>query len=62
MSKNRKRQKSQNQNNRSIIMETMKALMKEMMTPLDGKKVNWWLNGLAFIIMLLIFLGVMSYG
>lgn len=43
-------------------METMKALMKEMMTPLDGKKVNWWLNGLAFIIMLLIFLGVMSYG
>lgn len=62
MSKNRKRQKSQNQNNRSVIIETMKDLMKEMMTPLDGKKVNWWLNGLAFIIMLLIFLGVMSYG
>lgn len=43
-------------------METMKDLMKEMMTPLDGKKVNWWLNGLAFIIILMIFLGVLANG
>jgi len=47
---------------RGIIKETLKDLWKEMLTPLDGKKTNWWLNGLAAFILFLIFIGVMTYG
>ena len=42
--------------------DLLKDLWKEMLTPIDGKKVNWWLNGLAFLILLIIFIGVISYG
>ena len=39
----------------------LKDLFKEMMTPIDGKKTNWWLNGLYALILILVFVGVMTY-
>lgn len=65
MSSYRKRQESKNKNNRSILTnfeDMLKALAKEMMTPLDGKPINWWLNGFAAIILILLFIGIISYG
>lgn len=44
------------------MKEFIKALMKEMMTPLDGKKPNLLLNGFVALILAILLMGVMTIG
>ena len=39
-----------------------KEFFKSMMTTVDGEKPNWWLNGFAALVLLIVFLGVIFYG
>lgn len=44
------------------MIQMLKALWKEMLKPMDGKKTNWWINGFMLIVLILVFIGVISYG
>ena len=44
------------------MKEFIKALMKEMMTTIDGKKPNLLFNGFVALILAILFMGVMTIG
>ena len=56
MLNDRKRQKSQNQNYHAMI-QMLKALIQDMITPIDKKKINWFLNGLMILFLLALIVG-----
>lgn len=56
MLNDRKRQKSQNQNHH-VIKQMLKAFIQDMITPIDKKKINWFLNGLMILFLLALIVG-----
>jgi len=44
------------------MKERFKNLFRNMMTPIDGKKTNWWINGIAIFLLLLMIIEVLSNG
>jgi hypothetical protein len=39
-----------------------KKVWKEMFTTIDGKKINWWVNGIAIFILVLMIIEVITNG
>ena len=40
----------------------MRNLFKDMLKPLDGKKINWWINGFFIVVLIVVILGVLTNG
>ena len=39
-----------------------KKLWKSLLTPFNGEKINWWVNGIAIFILVVLILEVISNG
>lgn len=44
------------------MKQFIKALIQDMLKPIDGKKTNWWINGFVLFTLITIVIGVIASG